>query len=130
MTFVLVNLSNFSMVSVLCIICYTLIKKKIEISSYMRKFRRDRLPSHILTASSYMVIICAFPHILRSPSSYMTLPPPPSEFPYIRGKFHFLFYQWNSRGERGEVMSKNKDEGQVLLPVFGIERGKRQGKER
>jgi hypothetical protein len=27
--------------------------------------------------------ICAFPHILGSPSSYMTLHPIPSEFPYI-----------------------------------------------
>ncbi len=34
-----------------------------------------------------------FPHILGSPSSYMTLQPLPSEFPYIWGKFIFLFYQ-------------------------------------
>ncbi len=27
--------------------------------------------------------ICAFPHILGSPSSYMNLHPIPSEFPYI-----------------------------------------------
>jgi hypothetical protein len=36
---------------------------------------------------------CAFPHMLGSPSSYMTLQPLLSEFPYIRGKFYFLFYQ-------------------------------------
>ncbi len=36
---------------------------------------------------------CAFPHILGSPSSYMTLQLLHSEFPYIWGKFYFLFYQ-------------------------------------
>ncbi len=35
--------------------------------------------------------ICAFPHILGSPSSYMTLQPILSKFPYIWGKFSFLF---------------------------------------
>ncbi len=35
--------------------------------------------------------ICAFPHILGSPSSYMTLQPIPSEFSYIWGKFSFFF---------------------------------------
>ncbi len=40
----------------------TLIKKKLKLSSYIRKFRRDLLQSHIwLTASTH---ICAFPHIL------------------------------------------------------------------
>ncbi len=28
-----------------------------------------------------------------SPSSNVTLQPLPSEFPYIRGKFYFIFYQ-------------------------------------
>ncbi len=37
--------------------------------------------------------ICAFPHILGSPSSYMTLHPIPSEFPYLWGKFWFIFHQ-------------------------------------
>ncbi len=41
----------------------------------------------------YGKIICAFPYILGSPSSYVTLHPIPSEFPYIWGKFCFLFYQ-------------------------------------
>ncbi len=36
---------------------------------------------------------CAFPHILGSSSSYMTLQLLRSEFPYIWGKFNFLFYQ-------------------------------------
>ncbi len=31
--------------------------------------------------------------LLRSPSSYLTLQPLPSEFPSIWGKFNFLFYQ-------------------------------------
>ncbi len=34
-----------------------------------------------------------FPHILGSPSSYMTLQLLHSEIPYIRGKFDFLFHQ-------------------------------------
>ncbi len=34
--------------------------------------------------------ICAFPHILASPSSFMTLQPIPPKFPYIRGKFCFF----------------------------------------
>ncbi len=71
----------------------TLIKKKMRFSSYLRKFRMGQLQSHIwLTASPY---ICPFPHILGSPgpSSYMTLQLLHSEFPYIWGKFDFLFYQ-------------------------------------
>ncbi len=66
----------------------TLVKNNItfSFSSHIRKFRRDRLQSHIwLTSSSYMV------KYLRN-SSYMTLQPIPSEFPYIWGKFLFLFY--------------------------------------
>ncbi len=35
----------------------------------------------------------AFPHIFGSLSSYMTLQLLHSEFPYIWGKFYFLFYQ-------------------------------------
>ncbi len=37
--------------------------------------------------------IFAFPHLLESPSSYMNLQLLHSEFPYISGKFNFLFYQ-------------------------------------
>ncbi len=36
--------------------------------------------------------ICAFPHILGSPSSNITLQLRHSEFPYIWGKFDFLFF--------------------------------------
>ncbi len=74
--------------------CYTLIKNKIKFSTYKRKFRRDRVQSHIwLTAFPYMTkYLCIFPYI-GSPSSYMTLHPIHSEFPYISGNFFFLFYQ-------------------------------------
>jgi len=37
------------------------------------------------------------PHILGSTFSYMALQPLPSEFPYILGKFNFLFYQCSCR---------------------------------
>ncbi len=40
--------------------------------------------------------ISAFPHILGSPSSYMTLQLFHSEFPNIWGKFDFYFYQWSN----------------------------------
>ncbi len=71
---------------------HTLIKKKIKCSSSIRKFRMEQLQSHIwLTASSS---ICAFPHILGSPFSYMTLQLlHHSEFPYICGKFDSIFHQ-------------------------------------
>ncbi len=68
---------------------YTLLKKKIKFSSYIRKFRRDQLQSHIwLTASSYKI-----KHLrISSWKPYpMTLQLLPSEFPYIWGKFCFLF---------------------------------------
>ncbi len=49
------------------------------------------------TTSSYIIwwkySVCAFPHLLGSPSSYITLHPIASEFPYRWGKFCFLFYQ-------------------------------------
>ncbi len=76
--------------------CLTLIKKKIKFSSYIRKFRMEQLQSHMwLTASSYIygLNICAFPHILGSPSSYMTLQQLHSQFPDIWKKISFLFYQ-------------------------------------
>ncbi len=67
---------------------YTLIKKiSSQCYLYIRKFRRERL------------YISAFPHILGSPSSYMTLQPLPSEFSFKGGKFNFLFYQCK-RGRR------------------------------
>ncbi len=44
--------------------------------------------------------ICAFPHILGSPSSYMTLQLLHSEFPHIWGKLGILFYQCVNRYKR------------------------------
>ncbi len=56
----------------------------------------EQLQSHILlTASSYMgkyFPISSYT-VLGSPSSYMTLQLLHSKFPYIWGKFSFLFYQ-------------------------------------
>ncbi len=74
----------------------TLIKMKTKFSSYKRKSRRERLLCHIwLTAASWTTkYLRIFSYIvLGSPSSYMTLQPLPSDFPYIWGNFSFLFYQ-------------------------------------
>ncbi len=67
-------------------------KKKIKFCSYIRIFRWDQVQSHIwLTASSYMVKYLRISSYIRNPYlTYMTIP---SEFPYIWGKFCFLFYQ-------------------------------------
>ncbi len=66
-------------------------KKENQFSSYIRKFRIKQCQSHI------WLNICAFPHMLGSPSSYnMTLQLLHSEFPYIWEKFDFIFYQWQS----------------------------------
>ncbi len=70
-----------------------LIKKKI-------KFRREQLQSHIWLSKTNGLgpphiwgNIYVFPQILVIPSSYMTLQLLHSEFPYIWGKFEFLFCQ-------------------------------------
>ncbi len=63
-------------------------KKKRKLSLYIRKFRRDRVQSHIwLTPNGFLIYgeylrISSYT-VLVSPSSYMTLHPIPSEFPYI-----------------------------------------------
>jgi hypothetical protein len=66
-------------------------KRKQNFPHIIRKFRRDRLkviydkrPPHI------WLNICAFPHILGRPSSYMTSHPIHSEFPYLSGNFFFF----------------------------------------
>ncbi len=70
--------------------------------------------------------ICAFPHILGSPSSYMTLQLLNSEFPCIWGKFYFLFYQCGGRGtlagERGvgRVPISTRNCGTVLFIFFWL----------
>ncbi len=68
------------------------IKKKIKISSYIRKFRRDRVQSHIwLTASSTTTKYLCISSYIRNPNSFMTFHRIPSEFPYIWGKSSFIF---------------------------------------
>jgi hypothetical protein len=62
----------------------TVIKRKIKFSSYIRKFRGIR--SKVIYDYNDLLMYgenCAYPHILGSPSSYMTLHQIPSEFPYI-----------------------------------------------
>jgi hypothetical protein len=61
----------------------TLIKKKIKFSSDIRKFRIEQLQSHTYMANGLLIYgenVCAFPHILGSPSSHMTLQLLHSEF--------------------------------------------------
>ncbi len=72
-----------------CIVTHALIKKSnFQNSEWSScKVIYDYRPPHIW---GYM---CAFSHILGSPSSYMALQLLHSEFPYIWGKFDFLFYQ-------------------------------------
>ncbi len=72
----------------------TLIKNKINFSSYIRNSEGSCAKSYMTNdLLIYGENICAFPHILGSPSSYITLHPIPTGFPYIWGKVCFLFYQ-------------------------------------
>ncbi len=74
----------------------TLIKKKRKFSSYtyIRKFRREQLPSHIcLTASSYMTKYLRISSYIRKPFLIYDFTTAPYEFLYIWGKFYFLFYR-------------------------------------
>jgi hypothetical protein len=77
-------------------IIYYTDKKENQIFLIYKEIQRGAVATlYMKSASSYTVWgnICAFPHILGSPSSYMTLQLIHSEFPYILGKFDFLFYQ-------------------------------------
>ncbi len=102
-----------------------------------KEIQRDRVQSHIwLMASSYMVKnVCAFPHILGRHSSYMTLHPIPSEYPYIWGNFIFFFISVG--GEESAGMWDESDETEelnffctcttglrVLYPATAYKRGK------
>ncbi len=71
---------------------HALTKKKIKLSSYIRKFRVEMLQSYIwLTASSYMrKYLRISSYIIGSPSSFATAPFGISL--YMR-KLCFLFYQ-------------------------------------
>jgi hypothetical protein len=64
----------------------TLIKNKIKFSSSIRKFRGIGCNAKSYMTNDLLINgenICAFPHILGSPFSYMTLHSIPSEFPYM-----------------------------------------------
>ncbi len=70
----------------------TVIKNKIKFSSNIGNSKGSGAKSYMTNdLLIYGENICTFPHMLGSPSSYMTLHPIPSEFPYISGKFSFLF---------------------------------------
>ncbi len=74
----------------------TLKKKKIKCSSYIRKFRPEQLQRQswgFLIYEEMRKLAQIFSHIWGVRKSYITLQPLPSEFPYIWGKFNFLFYQ-------------------------------------
>ncbi len=72
-----------------------LIKKKIRFSSYIGKFRVDQLQSHIwLTASSYMGNNFRISSYIRKSFLIYDFASAPLWFPYIWGKFYFIFYQW------------------------------------
>ncbi len=73
-------------------------EKKIKFSSYIRKFRRDRLQSHI------RLNIYAFPHTVYKealPHTYMTLQPIPHPISLYMRKISFSFLsvhvvaEWN-----------------------------------
>ncbi len=67
----------------------------------------DKRPPHIWGN------ISAFPHILESPSSYMTLQLLHSEFSYKWGKFDLLFYQCRKE-HQGPDMDWPKDEVSLI----------------
>ncbi len=72
-----------------------LIKKKIKFSSYIRKFRRDQLQSHIwLTVSLYIVKYLRISSYFRKPFLIYDFATDPIWISYIWGKFFFLFYQF------------------------------------
>ncbi len=80
---------------------YKIIKKFL----IYKEIQKGAVAKSYMTKGIFIYVwlnICAFPHILGSPSSYMTWQLLPSEFPYIWGKFSFLFYQctvpWRHRG--------------------------------
>ncbi len=96
---------------ILCLLfCPYTDKKENKVSSHIRKFRRERLQSHMwLTASSNMTKYLRISSycILGSPSSYMTLQPLRSKFPYIWGKINFLFYHCRDVAITFTKMTKN-----------------------
>ncbi len=110
-------LSSINFEPVTSVLSFTLLKKIIKFFLYIRKFRREQLQSHIwLTASSYMGKCLRISSYIRKPYLiYMTLQLLHSEFPYIWGKFYFLFYQC--------IMVKcdlRRDYGDYIWPVVKV----------
>ncbi len=84
-------IANIAHQKMCCQVC-TLIKNKIKLSSYIRKFRgTNGLPIYGEIFAQFLICV------LGSPSLSTTLQPLPSDFPYILGQFCFLFYQCNSK---------------------------------
>ncbi len=71
----------------------TLIKNEIKISSYIRKFRTDRVSYISGGLLIYMTKYLCTSSYIRKPYLKYDFAPDLSEFPYIWGKFSFLFYQ-------------------------------------
>jgi hypothetical protein len=70
-------------------------KKENQIFLIYKEIQNEAVSKSFMTNGLLIIWgdIFAFPHILGSPSSYMTLQLLHSEFIYIWGKFDFLFYQ-------------------------------------
>jgi hypothetical protein len=69
-------------------------KKENKIFLILKETQNGAVAKLYMTNGLLRLNISAFPHIVGCPSSYMTLQPRASEFPYILGKFYFLFYQY------------------------------------
>ncbi len=80
---------------------YTLIKNKIKFPHILGNSEWSGAKSYMTNdLLIYGENICAFPHILGSPSLYMTLHPVPSEFPYIYEEnfvFFFISVPYNTK---------------------------------
>ncbi len=76
-------------------VCMYTDKKENQIFLMYKEIQSGAVAKSYMTNGLLMGIrnIWAFPHILGSSSSYMTLQLLHSEFPSIWGKFDFLFYQ-------------------------------------
>jgi hypothetical protein len=86
-------------------------KKENKIFLIYKEIQRDRVQSHILLmASSYMVKDLRIPRILGGPSSYMTLHPIPSEFPYTVYEKNFVFFFISDlSGKSGQELAPTRD---------------------
>ncbi len=85
-----------------------LIYKEIQNGAVAKSYMTNGLLIHVWGN------ICAFPQILGRTSSYMTLQLLHSEFPYLWGKFYFLFYQWYGETWPRSSSSQTRDPETVL----------------